>query len=533
MLKNLLAHLDPRSTPQSAPIPDTAQVENSAGGFSWEVDDWTRLQRFLILGSTGGSYYASERSLTLDNAEAVLRCLAADGPRLVSIVVDVSTNGRAPKNDPAILVLALALKRGDLATRRAARAAVPEVCRIGTHVFALAAAVKTLGGWGRVTQGAFADWYTSKSPGALAYQAVKYQNRQGWSGRDLLRKAHVRPPTEQHDAVFRWITSGWTGELPSVAPGDATDRLWAFEAAKRADSVAEIVTLIEVHDLVREAIPTRWLIEPRVWEALLPKMPIGALLRNLAKLSAVGVLTPLSAGEKHVVEALSDVNKLRKGRVHPLGVLNALSTYGRGRGVRGSLTWSPNTSVRAALDRAFYSSFETVVPTGRRHVLALDVSGSMACGTLAGLPALTPRDGAAAMAMLAMRTEPQTHTVAFQDRIKPLDLTSTDRLDEVLRKTQGLPFGATDCAQPMLYALSKGIEADVFVVYTDSETWFGKVHPAQALQRYRRETGIHAKLIVVGMVANRFTIADPDDAGMLDVVGFDSAAPAIMADFAR
>jgi len=35
------------------------------------------------------------------------------------------------------------------------------------------------------------------------------------------------------------------------------------------------------------------------------------------------------------------------------------------------------------------------------------------------------------------------------------------------------------------------------------------------------------------MTSTGFTIADPNDAGMLDVVGFDEAAPAMMADFAR
>lgn len=38
------------------------------------------------------------------------------------------------------------------------------------------------------------------------------------------------------------------------------------------------------------------------------------------------------------------------------------------------------------------------------------------------------------------------------------------------------------------------------------------------------------KLVVVGMVSNGFSIADPDDAGMLDVVGFDAAAPQVIAD---
>jgi len=74
---------------------------------------------------------------------------------------------------------------------------------------------------------------------------------------------------------------------------------------------------------------------------------------------------------------------------------------------------------------------------------------------------------------------------------------------------------------------------DVFVVYTDSETWYGGIHPAQALVEYRQKMGIDAKLIVVGMAANQFSIADPRDRGMLDVVGFDSAVPSVMADFAK
>src|SRR5262249_30609511 len=86
---------------------------------------------------------------------------------------------------------------------------------------------------------------------------------------------------------------------------------------------------------------------------------------------------------------------------------------------------------------------------------------------------------------------------------------------------------------PMLWALKHRVEADVFVVLTDSETWFNpKVHPVQALRLYRDRMGIPAKLVIVGMVANAFSIADPDDGGVLDVVGFDAAAPALIADLA-
>ena len=76
------------------------------------------------------------------------------------------------------------------------------------------------------------------------------------------------------------------------------------------------------------------------------------------------------------------------------------------------------------------------------------------------------------------------------------------------------------------------VQVHSLVVYTDSETWAGDTHPAQALRRYRERTGIDAKLTVVGMASNGFSIADPNDEGMPDVVGLDTAAPQLMADFA-
>ena len=83
----------------------------------------------------------------------------------------------------------------------------------------------------------------------------------------------------------------------------------------------------------------------------------------------------------------------------------------------------------------------------------------------------------------------------------------------------------------MVWAQQQGKAYDTFQVYTDNETWAGSVHPAQALRRYRERMGIAAKLVVVAMASNGFSIADPNDAGMLDVVGFDAATPNVIADF--
>jgi len=261
-------------------------------------------------------------------------------------------------------------------------------------------------------------------------------------------------------------------------------------------------------------------------------MPMTALIRNLATLTRVGLLTPMSATTRRVTEQLMDESRLLKARVHPIAVLAALKTYAQGRGERGQHTWQPVPAVIDALDRAFYFSFGNVVPADKRWILALDVSGSMESGAVAGVPGLTPRVASAAMALITAAKEPNYQMMGFSSSFVPLKITARQRLDDVVKTISGLPFSGTDCALPMLWAMKNKVEANVFVIYTDSETWHGQIHPAQALRQYREKTGIAARLVVVGMVSNGFTIADPNDAGMMDVVGFDTATPQLISDFA-
>jgi 60 kDa SS-A/Ro ribonucleoprotein len=549
-----LKRIRPRRPPQSEPILGSGQVPNSAGGYAWAVDDWTRLRRFLVLGSEGGSYYASERTLTRENTQAVERCLAEDGPRTVAEIVRMSEEGRAPKNDPALFALAMAAGLGDEATRTAALAALPQVARTGTHIFQFATFVEGFRGWGRSLRRAVGRWYAAQPVDALAYQAVKYRQREGVTHRDLLRLAHpaeevsARNPTldvsAEHGRLFEWIVRGGdTAGLPRVVEG--------FVRAQAAEKPAETAALVREYELPREALVSEHLTSPDVWEALLERMPMTAMIRNLATMTRVGVVGRNSDGATKVVEQLGDGERIRRARVHPIAVLAALRTYQAGRGARGQHTWNPVRVVVDALDAAFYTAFENVEPSGSRLLLALDVSGSMTGGWVAGVPGLSPRDASAALALVTAATEERYEVVGFytgkggwkagaqrqwylgHDGLTPLAISPRQRLDDVVKEIDGLPFGGTDCALPMLYAQAQEREVDTFVIYTDSETWAGQVHPVQALADYRRVSGIPARLVVVGMVSNGFSIADPNDPGMLDVVGFDTATPQLISDFAR
>lgn len=537
-------HISTRETPQCEPIPGTDQVANSAGGFAFPVDDWTRLDRFLILGAEGGSYYATERTLTKENAEAVLRCLRSDGRRAVDRIATISKSGRAPKNDPAVFALALAASVTE--SKEYALDALPQVCRIGTHLFQFVEAVKEFRGRGRSLNSALRHWYVDKAPRDLAYQAIKYQQRGKWSHRDVLRLCKPKTDNESLNSVLHWITKGWPDVGTEPHPNESLRKIWAMERAKRATDKGEIVRLVMDHDLPRECIPTEFLTEPAVWGALLDKMPMTAMVRNLATMTRVGLLKPLASAVGLVSSRLRDQERLRKARIHPISLLVAMKAYSAGRGERGSNTWNPVSQVVDALNDAFYLAFGEVRPTGKRFLLALDVSGSMGSSMVAGVPNFSCREVSAAMSLVTAATEKNYHVIGFTgggfknshgsirhggSGVEPLSISPRQRLDDVVKSISNLPMGRTDCALPMLYAAANRIEADAFIIYTDNETWCGDIHPCQALQQYRQRMGIPAKLVVMSCQANAFSIADPNDAGMLDVVGFDTAAPNVIADF--
>ena len=524
MSTNYANHVSKKVTSQIEPIIGEKQVKNNAGGYVFELSKWDYLDRFLVLGSEGGTYYASEKKLTIDNANNVLACIQENGRKVVDTIVEISDTGRAPKNDPALFVLALCASFGDEPTRQYALSKLSKVARIGTHLFHFAEFVNAQRGWGRALKRAVANWYLDKPIDGLVNQVTKYQQRDGWSNRDLLRLSHPKTEELSRKAVFDWVCGRTSDSLPYY--------LLAFEALKEKPSVQLSIELINKYNFPRELIPTELLNDVDVWKALLVNMPMTALIRNLNKMTAIGLLKPLSKEINDVVEKLTNSESIRKSRLHPLSILTSLKQYSQGAGDKGKLTWKPEQRIVDALNDAFYKSFGNVTPTGKNIMLCLDVSGSMTMGGIAG-SSVNPREGSAAMALITASIEKNYHIMGFSSELVPLNVSHKMRLNDVIKTISGLRFGSTDCAQPMIYAMNHNLDVDAFIVYTDNETWCGKIHPIQALKEYRKKSGRNAKLIVVGMTSTGFSIADPKDTGMMDVVGFDSAAPEVMSNFIR
>jgi 60 kDa SS-A/Ro ribonucleoprotein len=468
------------------------------------VDNWTRFERFLILGSEDGTYYVQERTLAIENAAAVLECLKTDGLRVVRTAVEISTGQCAPKSDPALFVMALAASPNFAGSKTVSAAfnALPEIARTGKHLCIFAAFVENLRGWGRGLRTAVADWYLSKPASELAFQMLSYERRNGWSHRDLLRLSHPKAATPAHNALFQWAVEGELGHLatPEILSGDLR-QIRAFELAKKSASEEEMVQLVEENRLTHEMIPSEWKSSARIWEALLPSMPYLELLRHLGKLTAVGLVQPQSPATALVVARLIDRKRIANSRVHPVALLDVLLAYKQEP--------APVASVIEALDEAFYLAFENVAPTGKRVYLAIQSGGSMRRFAMAS----------AALAIIFRRREPNC-------MIWGVDITPKHRLEQVceaIASGDGFP----DASLAIRDAQNRGLAVDAFVIVA------GNRPSTEVLEEYRRWSGIPAKMVVIAMGSNGMSIADPDDAFQMGVAGFDASVPDVLSEFLR
>lgn len=525
-MKNLSSHLNTSNTPVTEKK-DENQVLNNAGGYVYEVTPEIALQRFLILGSEGGTFYQTERALTVENATRTIALIKSNPKFVLDETIRVSDEGLARKNDFAILVFALLLTHGNDETKSRCIENVGKICRTGTHMFTLAQYIKDLRGWGTVVKKVFTKWY-AKKVSDLAFQMIKYQSRNGWNHGDVITLSHIKPASSEYTLLFNWALNG-TLNKDELKVEDYPDLklIIGFEKAKKCTTENEIIPLIKEYGLTREMIPTQFLNKPSVIAVMLPNMGITSVLRSLGSWTACGFLNNNDISVLSKVTDMFNEIAIKKARLHPIQILEAFYTYENGRGFKGDLTWIPIRKISDALNEAFYVSFKTVVPTGKNIMLGLDISASMGSGNCTG-SILNPRQMSIALAMVTARSEKNYWIKGFSHYLIDLNITPKMGFDEIHNYISRLSFGSTNPSLLFQDAIDNKLDVDTFVFYTDNECNEG-VHVDGVLKKYRKVMKKpNAKLIVVGMTSTGFTVANPKDPFQYDVVGASSDTPALI-----
>lgn len=530
------------------------QTLNSCGKVVYKLDDLARLKRFMFLGSENSTLYINKNDLTKENLMCLENLLVQERyDDILNVIIEFKD--RSFKKDYLLYVLARCCSiKLPQCTSDWGNDNIPkdfkadcfkltsDICGIPTHLFLFIELYEAINkrlynttGWNSYMKRMVSNWYNSKSVKDLMYHITKYQNRNNWTHRDVLRLTHIKNSDIHYNNIYKYLAKGsdvLTKEL-TLFESDSNEHqlvyLLAFEKLKTEESLDTVLRLIKKYNFVREHIPTRWLNEHNVWEALLPGMPMTATLRNLNKMTSLELFE--NNDNLQVVIGKLTKESILRSKVHPLQILIAIKMYSQGRGDLGKLTWTPNQKIVGALNEAFYYAFDNVKSTGKRYLLALDVSGSMSGATVCGINCLNAAEVSCAMAMVYDRVEENVEMMAFSNTFVPVSVSASRRLDDNLSSMRQINFGATDCSLPMTWATERQKEYDCIIVFTDSETNCNKIQPSIALKRYRETLNINTKLIVCGLSSNGFTLADPEDHDMLDICGFDSSTHDIINEF--
>ena len=518
-MKQYLKFLNPT---QQQPIPGQKMVKNNAGGYSFTISDKERLERFILLGSDDGTYYATEDKLTFDNATFAIDYIKRDSLEALNVLLSVTSEHRAPKYNAILFVYALIITFSDDTVRKQAYDNIADICHTPTHLFQLLTYLKPLRGWSRGLRNGVAKWYLSRSNDKLAYQLVKYRSRSGYTHRDVLRLCHAKTDEPTKNNILKYAV----GKMKSTE-GLIHPQINAFEFMQDKEldwtgtSLTYILDTIKTVGMTWEMIPTERLNNTEVLKAILDEMPYTALLRNLNRYS----YNNLTDGMTPIVATICA--KLRNPiNAHPVNIVNSMIGYRNGQGDKGCKVWVPNQHILDALHDAYEIATATLTPTNKRILIGVDTSGSMSI-PVSGMQ-MSAGHLSMVLAQTILKSEPKAEAVCFDTCIHHYPFGKRSSLDEVLNHQ--LSGGGTSCEAPLGYAIANNKVYDAIIILTDNETWAGKTHVYNDWLAYCKHVNTQTKVVEIALTSTPHTNFPPNK-DILRIVGFDSSVISVLQSF--
>jgi 60 kDa SS-A/Ro ribonucleoprotein len=653
VLKNMLGP-GPKTTKPTEVIPgrEDEMTDNRGGGIGFKVSDDDLTTRYAILG-TGSGYYTTGKSNTTEMVNEILRMVQeGNGFNVLKVVSAVYKDGRAKSQTPVLTMLAILCRSEDLELRKASWLVVTEL-RTQSHLLEFIDLYKNCGktsGWGSLPKRMINTWITNKGARDLLYQAFKYLSRNGWTLRDVMRKSHIKPTSLSPDkqVVLKAIASygGKTVKEDTVdteeqsyrdlTTAEAFDRAVTFaKGLKESDHtiddeivsyieaigflkgctecnpelVDKIVELVYDHNMTFEFLPSWARSNKKVIRSLLlskdgktVRTPMMALIRNLGIWTSHRVFNKSDEGDSLdedlvnlVVQKLTNIEVIKRARIHMAALLIAYKQYKTGRGLKGKTTWVPIPQLVRALHDAAMVAGTNSVPFNGPTEFDIDASGSMTT-PMGVLPCMNSAEAAACLVLPVFKTmktdeakvflfssagckdKPKSSRYSYYssyDRVGlyPAHFDKTMGFEAATKATQRSDWSTTDISLPIeerlsdfkkafkrlaksdqqKYTFARQINDQLvmneirsrmydendsllwlphnFVFVTDNDVNTGKRHPSQALHEYRQVTGIPARMAVIATQSSRTTVADPKDNGQMDFVGFDGQLPRFLTDF--
>lgn len=458
---------------------------------------------------------------------------------------------------PVAYVLAKCARCSDKNVSKQAYLLLPKVCKTPSHLFMFHFYCKhacNLKGWPRTHRRHIAAWYTENPEYQndflqLARHVTKYRCRHGISHRKVIRSCHPKPPNEKFDFIFRYVAKGlkkadakYSGQVSvatRVFSGECEDFIRDYETMKSGRaSLDHVIKTIKIWRLTWEHVPATFLELPEVWKTLLlqTQMPVTALIRNLVKMTRLGILQPDSEGERMVCTKLNDPNILEQTKIHPFHVLTALAAYRRGKKEkRGkALTWAVSDRIMQALYQFFLHS-HALSPTEKRLLLAIDVTMEMEKPV--GSSCLTTKEAAVGLAVALHQNANKAETVTFgkvtnKFEIQPQNQSAFD-IESTLESIHHQTAEETvkpNYSSPFMHAKQKSEGYDGLILLTSQVNAEEATTIRNSFQEYKKENNPQAKCVIITYCHSEH-VGSENDSDILEVEGVDSCAAKDMMDF--
>lgn len=526
------------------------------------------VRRFLCLGSKDNVYRsnAQHSKFSRNDVPFIERLIADRGIEVLDWINDVSVNNKACRQEPTMFAYAFCMVHGDEDVKNYGYQMLSNICRIPTHLFQFQNYCEELNmqknnksGWGRRHRMGISKWYNNfadKAP-KLAHLVTKYKKRSKWNHRDIVRLAHVKPQNERIRTILKFIVNKEMDDVitlhDSLKIDDRDDKivkeqkeqhtevkkfLRAVVDAKNCEDKMQLIELITEHGLAREHIPNSFLSEKEVWRVLLRTMPLTAMIRNIGKMTQLGIFEDEHASFfVNLVREKMNSEVLQKAKVHPMKILFALKQYNEGKGDQCRLDWRPSHAITTIFEKAFIDSVRLQPRTDKRYLLAVSVSGEMN-KKLVGSP-LTASEAAGAMVHTIVKQNDRVETLLFKNNLERPYISTInpdDNLNSIKRKLDILSSSKGHHINFSTWARDNN-NFDVIMIFTDTLKGEGDSRVAEPFDYFCQSHGVgapnHVRVIVAmtGKPSDQVDDVEPRDGQTLHVIGFDPSTPQIINSF--
>ena len=139
-------------------------------------------------------------------------------------------------------------------------------------------------GWHSSMKTMISKWYNNKTIYELISEITNNNVYNNWSHKDIIKLAHVKIKDNDKNKLIKYIVQ----DFKSIDKNLFT-YLYAYQHLKYIKTENEVIQYILDYNFTRDQIPSYWLNNHSIWRTLLNNMSTITLLKNLNKMTLIGL----------------------------------------------------------------------------------------------------------------------------------------------------------------------------------------------------------------------------------------------------